>query len=140
MTDIDEELTKGEAFAELTEMDGDSYYFPEKAFKVLGPFSEDATEAFLKAYGMEDYPSLVFAEAIAEEQTLARDARGIPSVHAFQPIITGNEASGLLMDALELDRNTGASVGGARSSREAHESNVSDIAEELDLDVEKAET
>lgn len=133
---IDDSLTLEEAFEKLANLRGGAYYYSWKADELTRPFAEHATWEYLVEHGEEEYRPLVFRTAVIEKQRLACNARGIPNAAPYQPIVTGKEISEMVVESLGLEPNTGRSIGAGASSDEAHDANVEDIAEELDLSVE----
>jgi hypothetical protein len=133
--DLDyEAISKDEALDQLGSLNGDGYYLPQKAEQLLLPFSDHATDGFLAEHDSEQFPTLSWREAIADEQRLARDARGMLDVPAYQPVITGEEIAGVLCDALGIGRSSGKAIGQARSAREGHGVMIHDIRHELGVE------
>lgn len=130
MTDEPVQLSPQEALDDIKEMGGQSYHYPARAQDVLAPFANEATDDFCERYDIDpEYRQLSVSHAIADAQVLARDARGLTSAPAWQPIITGRDISVILVEMLGGEPSD-ATMGGAGYTFDAqHRENVEWIYE-----------
>lgn len=136
MSEETDHMTRVDAFRELAGLKGQAYVLPQKADQVLTPFEEFITEEYAERFDVEDYPELAFPKAIAEKQTVADDARGLPTVPAYQPILTGHEVSEILVEAIGEEPSDATMGGAGFTADKRHKENIDTAAEELDDEID----
>lgn len=143
----DAELTPREALRTLDEKFGQSYTLADPAFRYLKPFAGSVTDAFifknsetlddtteLVASDRDDEAECALSVALNDAQEPAADARGITSAYPHQQLVTANDISAILVEALGREPDDSTMLGHGSTSDVRHEANIETLADELGFD------
>jgi len=128
------DTTEQEATVHLDSLVGQSYYEPDRAGQVLLPLVGHCTDEWLADRDTDD-PSEAVVHAIADEQQLARDARGITTVPDYNPVISGADISALLVEMLGAERSDYSAVGFGSTADGRYRANVAEAFDRLPDDL-----
>lgn len=120
-----------EALAELYDLRGQSYYKPDKAFRILLGIRPLLTLEDGYADGTHDWTTAL-GERIAEVQTLARDSRGTPTVPPYQPILTGAEIAEIAVEMIGGESSDASMLGAGSTADVRAEDNIETVREHIE--------
>lgn len=131
------DITRSESLDVLTSFQGDIYMEPEIAREAVAGFADDLNEALDDDEAAAQDSGLWVNRYIAEVAKLAMNARGMPTVPQYEPLVPTDELSERIAEDLGIEVGEGMAVGHARAARERHRETVQNIADHFDIDIEE---
>jgi hypothetical protein len=133
MADGLDELTIADSMQVLDDMKGQSYIRARRATELVAPFGEHVSIDFTgemldrEVDGDEMDGMMALSHAIGDRQRQARDARGLANVFPNIPIVTVNDVSESIVEALGGDPSEATMAGYGSTDDVRHGKNMSTL-------------
>lgn len=145
MSDDSNIETKREAVEKMQGASGQGYFTAPFAFRVLAQFAEDVTEEYILDH-TDDLTEDELHESVHEKnarwalskvldakQRSGAEARSIAAVYPHQRIVTMEEVSEMVVEAIGEEPSDATMLGHGSTADVRHEENVETISDTLDI-------